>query len=219
MDLRDSPIFDPVTGFGGNGQPGVPLTPPTESRFEVPGGTGGGCVLDGPFVNLTLNIGPGDSLTYNPRCLSRSINPTMAMYLNYSNVAPLSEATTFEQFDFITQKTPYSLDERLSLSFHGAGHQAIGGSESDVYTSNVEPIFYLHHTYLDALWQAWQLADPTGSRFLDIGGPQKPFTREPQVTLDFLIDLGEAGAPIPISRIMDIMEGNRGGIGCYEYEW
>ena len=218
-DIRDSPVFDPVTGFGGDGKPGVPPLPPTDTRGDFPGGSGGGCVLNGPFVNFTLNIGPGDKLVYNPRCISRSINPTMAVYLNYSNVAPLAGASTFKQFDFITEATPYSLSDPLSMTFHGAGHYVIGGEASDIYSSNCEPLFYLHHTYIDSLWLAWQLADPTRSRFLDIGGPQKPFTSEPQVTLDFPIDLGVAGAPIPISRVMDIMEGNKGGIGCYEYEW
>ena len=218
MDLRNSSIFDPITGFGGNGQPGVPLVP-SRTRIDIPGGTGGGCVLNGPFANLTLNIGPGDSLEYNPRCLARSLNPTMTMYMNYSNIAPLAEATTFEQFDYITQSTPRSLNDKISIALHGSGHMAMGVDGADIYSSSCEPLFYLHHAYLDALWLDWQLADPTGCRFFDISGPRIPFTSEPQVTLDFLIGLGEAGPPIPISRVMNITEGNLGGIGCYKYEW
>ena len=218
MDIRDSPVYDPVTGFGGNGQAGVPLPPPSSARREIPGGTGGGCVLNGPFVDLTLNIGPGDNLTYNPHCLTRSLTPSMAIYLNYSNIAPLAEATTFEQFDIITEGTTHSPNETQVIAFHSAGHWSIGGDQAYLYSSNCEPLFYLHHTFIDALWLAWQLADPTGSRFFDIGGPQKPFTREPQVTLDFPIDLEVAGPPIPISMVMDPTKGNN-GIGCYEYEW
>ena len=221
-DVRDSPLFDPVTGLGGNGQPGVPLPPPRDTRVDMPGGTGGGCVLDGPFVKLTCNVGPGDSLTYSPRCLSRSFNPTMAIYMNYSNIEPLADATTFKQFDFIAEATPSSPDEPLSGAFktsHAAAHLFIGGEETDAYSSNCEPIFYLHHAYIDALWLAWQSADPSGSRFFDISGPQKPFSKEPQVTLDFPIELGEEGVPIPISSVMDPRKGNRGGIACYEYEY
>lgn len=219
MDIRDSPIFDPVTGFGGNGQAGVPPPPPALTRIELPVGTGGGCVLNGPFVNLSINIGPGESLAYKPRCLSRSIRPSMSVYLNYSNIAPLAEASTFKQFDKITQSTPYSLNDTLTTTFHAGGHFAIGGDQDDLYSSNCEPLFYLHHTFIDSLWLAWQLEDPTGSRFFDISGPQIPFTSVPEVTLDFPIDLGIAAPAIPILRVMNPTKGNTGGVGCYEYEW
>lgn len=219
MDILDSPVFDPVTGFGGNGQSGVPLPPPSPMRKDIPGGTGGGCVQNGPFVNLTLNIGPGGSLTYNPHCLTRSISPVMALLLTYENVSKVAEATTFEEFDIIAEGTVHSPNETHPITVHTAGHWTIGGDQAYLDSSNCEPLFYLHHAYMDAIWLSWQLADPTGSRFFDIGGPQIPFTREPQVTLDFPIDLGVVGPPIPISRVMDIMEGNTGGIGCYTYEW
>ena len=219
QDIRDSPVFDPVSGFGGNGQAGVPVPPPSPDRFDIPGGTGGGCVLNGPFVNLTLNIGPGESLTYNPHCLTRSISPSMAVYLTYSNIAPLAEVTTFEQFDIMTEATSHSPNETRRITFHTGGHWTIGGDQANIYSSNSDPLFYLHHTFVDALWLGWQLADPTGFRLFDIGGPQKPFTKEPQVTLDFPIDMGVVGPHIPLSRVMDVTEGNTGGIGCYEYEW
>lgn len=51
-DLTESAVFDPDTGFGGDGA--------------------GGCIQNGPFVNVTVNIGPGYQTT--PTCLARSIN-------------------------------------------------------------------------------------------------------------------------------------------------
>lgn len=76
-----SVIFDPITGFGGNG-------------------TGDdSCVTDGPFANLTLHLGPNYDVT--DHCLSRAIdNPTFSWanqtYLdecyaaqNYSTAWPL----------------------------------------------------------------------------------------------------------------------------------
>jgi hypothetical protein len=50
-DLAGSEIFDPDTGFGGEG---------------------GDCVTDGPFVNLTLHM--SSSSTSDSYCLSRSLN-------------------------------------------------------------------------------------------------------------------------------------------------
>ena len=205
-NIFDSPLFDPETGFGGDGIPGV-LPPPPITRIDFPGGSGGGCVKNGPFVNFTLNVGPGDSLAYNPRCLARSINPTMAVWLNYSNIAPLADAPTFEEFDIITESTVHSPNATSPMTFHGAGHFLIGAEASDIYSSNCEPLFYLHHAFIDSLWLAWQLEDPE-TRFSEIGGPQKPFTRNPQVTLDYPIDLGVVGASIPLSRVMDIRKGN-----------
>lgn len=217
-DIRNSPVFDPVTGFGGNGEAGVPV-PVTISRPDIPGGTGGGCVLNGPFVNMTLAVGPGESVDYNPRCLSRSINPTIAnTYLTSDNLSPLQTADNYGEFRLITEG-----DQKLGaapiITFHGAGHYATGGEAGDFISSNAEPLFYLHHTFIDALWLEWQNLDPTGVRFTDISGPQIPFTQDPQVTLDFPISLGVAGAAIPISKVMDVRVGNKGGIGCYVYEW
>lgn len=46
-----SPVFDPVTGFGGNGVP-TPTDP--NDPFAVPGRTGSGYVVDGPFTGRSV---------------------------------------------------------------------------------------------------------------------------------------------------------------------
>jgi tyrosinase len=70
-----SPLFDPESGFGGNGkkenntsggESGLP--------FMFPG-MGGGCVVDGPFKDYQLHIGPfGTMKPNNTRCLTRNFN-------------------------------------------------------------------------------------------------------------------------------------------------
>lgn len=219
-DIRNSPVYDPITGFGGNGAAGASLPPPTPSRPPVEGGTGGGCVLDGPFQNMTLNVGPGQSVSFNPRCLSRSINPAIAnQYLNYeTNIAPLWNTTTYKEFSTLTEGNQRAGSPPV-ITFHSAGHYVSGGEGDDFISSNAEPLFYLHHTFVDALWLKWQEMDVKGKRFGDISGPQIPFTESPEVTLDFPIDLGVCGDSIPLRKVMDVRKGNRGGVGCYEYEW
>jgi tyrosinase len=67
-------VFDPVYGFGGNG----PLVPVNTSNNELPGRTGGGCVENGPFVNMTVHLGPFASLERNDQCLKRDLAPEYA---------------------------------------------------------------------------------------------------------------------------------------------
>lgn len=221
-DVRQAPIFDPVAGLGGNGQTGVPPPPVTPSRPHIEGGTGGGCVTTGPFKNMTLNVGPGPILDFNPRCLSRSINPTIANnFLSYENIAPLWKAKSYNEFRILTEGDlkGASIGTERVMTFHGAGHFVTGAESDDFLSSNAEPVFYLHHTFVDALWSKWQSMDPSGARFWDISGPQIPFTESPEVTLDFPIDLGACGPSIPLRKVMDIRPGNEGGVGCYVYEW
>jgi tyrosinase len=70
----DSPVFDSAYGFGGNG----PQIPYNSSNNEVPGRTGGGCVKDGPFKNMTVHLGPFASLARNDQCLKRDLAPEYA---------------------------------------------------------------------------------------------------------------------------------------------
>lgn len=37
---------------------------------------GGGFVTTGPLANMTINLGPGDSVAYNPRRFKRGIGST-----------------------------------------------------------------------------------------------------------------------------------------------
>ncbi|KAI9788756.1 MAG: hypothetical protein M1816_006613 [Peltula sp. TS41687] len=109
-DPRKGPVFDgSETSMGGNGE-SIPHGPIPQTAFggnlQIPPGTGGGCVKEGPFTDHTVNLGinpiilpvGGDiltsawtpppngtallqaSLAYNPRCLFRDIS------LRYSNL-------------------------------------------------------------------------------------------------------------------------------------
>lgn len=70
-----SPLFDAVYGFGGNGPQ---VSPYNASKNEVPGRTGGGCVKDGPFRNMTVHLGPFASLARTDQCLKRDLAPEYA---------------------------------------------------------------------------------------------------------------------------------------------
>ena len=43
----------------------------------MPAGTGGGCMMEGPFSDYIVNLGPSssaDPLAHNPRCIKRDLN-------------------------------------------------------------------------------------------------------------------------------------------------
>lgn len=53
----------------------------------VPPGLGGGFVTKGPFANMTINLGPRDSVAYNPRRLKRDVGSTYnTRFANYTTV-------------------------------------------------------------------------------------------------------------------------------------
>jgi tyrosinase len=94
-----------------------------------------------------------------------------------------------------------------------------------------DPIFYLHHSYLDKLWWEWQKADYT-TRLTDMGGPNIPSgTRPgspnypPVAVTDYFGDNGNvttlnhvlwmSGLEVNVT-IADVMNLN-GPTICYEY--
>lgn len=91
--------------MGGNGEnvphEGLVITPPQGipgETIELPPGIGGGCIVTGPFANMTVNLGPFEGLEgtppgpdgglgYNPRRMKRDVNPILNQRsANYSTV-------------------------------------------------------------------------------------------------------------------------------------
>jgi tyrosinase len=72
-----SPVFDTTLGFGGTGS-----------------GTGA-CVQNGPFKNMTVNIGPG--FTTQPRCVNRQITNALSSLVNKAAVDKAIAPSTYEE--------------------------------------------------------------------------------------------------------------------------
>ena len=122
-------MWDPQTGFGGNG----PYVAGGGGFGNIPGRTGGGCVTNGPFTNMTVRIGPQTSLTGNPRCLHRDFAPT---YAN-QNVARSVLDSVLNKTTFLTMVQTMESGAPSSGGFpgaggaptvHGGGHFSVGGS-------------------------------------------------------------------------------------------
>ncbi|KAK2805503.1 hypothetical protein FQN51_000329 [Onygenales sp. PD_10] len=209
-----SPVFDAQFGFGGNG-PWIEGN--ASDPMNVPGRTGGGCVLDGPFKDMTVHLGPQDSVEDNPRCLSRDLSPYFAgRYLGKNQTELTLSQPDFGHFARVDDGEP-SFE---ASGLHGGGHYGVGGTfgqMGDLYTSPADPIFHMHHANLDRVWWSWQMRD-LEARLTDISGPifMMDYQNEQggNVTLEFPLSVGVNAEDITVKETMDI----KGGYLCYDYD-
>jgi tyrosinase len=112
-----SPIFDPVSGFGGNGQK---VNPPGSSPYPVSQTSkGGGCVPDGFLSTHLIRIGPyGKMSLNNTRCLRRDLNPASAINASKKVISKIFDSKNYAQFC-----------TRLG-ALHSVGHGGVGGEVS-----------------------------------------------------------------------------------------
>ncbi|KAK8252232.1 amino acid transporter [Phyllosticta capitalensis] len=138
--MGDSPIWDATTGFGGNGT-----------------GTdrGSDCVATGPFANISLHMSSHNKTDY---CLTRAWSQSDLNGANSSNVQ--------ECFDYANYTDAWSC---YNGHPHAAGHGGTGGLMLDPIDSPGDPMFFLHHAWLDMEYWKWQLADYP-ARLTDMGG-------------------------------------------------
>ena len=124
---RCSPVFDPNSGFGGNGDPSA-----------------NHCVTDGPFSTYTIPLGPGNVV--NDQCLSRNFSDFALPFITSKAVRNATIQPTFEIFRVELEGRPHP----APIKPHSGGHVAVGGVLSDLYASpggNVlQVIFVLRNT-------------------------------------------------------------------------
>lgn len=106
-----------MTGFGGNG-PFIEPTP-EQNPLNITGGTGGGCVQDGPFTE--------DKFTVNyptPDCLRRDFIPwIMNTFADPALVEEVLSQPDYTSFAKQIENLP-SFDQP---NIHGSGHFGVGG--------------------------------------------------------------------------------------------
>jgi tyrosinase len=82
--------------------------------------------------------------------------------------------------------------------------------------SHLDPLFYLHHAFLDRVWWQWQQRD-LPARLRDIAGyttQSEPATGWVDATLND--ELNMFGI-IPNAKVRDVMDIRGGGRLCYDY--
>lgn len=167
QDPRNATVFDGSPwSMGSNGayvpnRDPIVINIPGGPSVPIPPGTGGGCVYSGPFTpdKFQLHLGPvgfspqgpNGGLGYNPRCVSRDLNPLFSNDTRPTKVAAL--------LDGAVDIAAFSGGLDAPGGVHGSGHFQVGGIELDVYASPGDPIFWLHHAQIDRLWAIWQHQD------------------------------------------------------------
>ncbi|KAK4154903.1 hypothetical protein C8A00DRAFT_42372 [Chaetomidium leptoderma] len=216
-DLTKSPVFDGIdTSLGGDGEFSAHNGSVVGSgRIWLPSGNGGGCVRSGPFVGFTINIGPVQPAMqgYSPvftdrRDLTTAASTSTFTAENLLNVTIGAASATVGTFQDELQG-PLG-----TLRLHGAGHYAMGGDGSDVFTSLNDPAFYLHHAMVDRLYWIWQVLHPAVANTVNgtITFRNNPPSRPGRV--DDLLEMGELGPAIPIKDVLNTLGGTP---LCYIY--
>ena len=202
----DSEIFQPYLGFGGNGPKIVPTA--EQNPLNITGGTGGGCVQNGPFA------APAFYVNYPTKdCLRRDFAPwIMNTFADPALVNKVLAQPDYTSFARELEGVP-SFDER---NIHGSGHFGVGGvlgTIGNAANSPGDPLFYLHHGNLDHIFWQWQQKDLT-KRLNQVGGPIVPFDYSGQnVTLDFKINMGKLAGNATLKDLLN----TKGGTLCYTY--
>ncbi|KAI6347939.1 hypothetical protein MCOR25_010865 [Pyricularia grisea] len=187
------------------------------------GGNGAGtngCIVDGPFANYTNSLGPGYDVT--DHCINRAINETASTFSSQQNVDECLSKTTWKEAWACIESVP-----------HTGGHGGVGGEMSNGVSSPGDPVFYLHHTWLDKVYWDWQARDRpartssiSGNNVMrdDVPGfPPKPAYIPEQngapgdpgneTTLGHIIQTFGKLPNVTIADVLDI----QGNYLCYEY--
>ncbi|KAK1828716.1 hypothetical protein QBC39DRAFT_415884 [Podospora conica] len=198
-----SPIWDPVTGFGGNGAE-------PNSNPSGPFGPHGPRVVDGPFKDYRpLYFGQAVS----PHDLSRNWVPADPFEGGAEMVGGNYNATVMER---VFAETTFA-GFRASLEVpHNDVHTGVGGgpgSEGGLgdlganTASPNDPVFFLLHGGVDRLWWLWQQQNPSA----EYDGVDQ---NNRSVTVDDVLPmmgLAEDGV------VADYLDVNSPGL-CYTYE-
>ena len=222
--VADSPaptkaaVWDPVTGFGGNGA----TTRDKDGRR---------CVTDGPFKNYR-------PVYYNeevqPHCLSREWYQDDPL----SNIIDMGNSSyTPEVVNGILGISVFD-DFRRDLEGgpHAAIHRGVGFGSGDMGFQNaspngelspvlelglklgfgalltfwIDPLFFLHHTQVDRLWWLWQQKAPQ-TRTNEYSGLRLDY--ETQVSLNDVMPMAGLAADAVVKDYMNV----KGGTLCYTY--
>jgi N-acetylneuraminic acid mutarotase len=87
------------------------------------------------------------------------------LYKDWINLDALNETSYID-----SPNGNIGFNPRLDLNPHFLTHVALGGDMADFATVGGDPLFYLHHSNIDRLWESWNRVghtNPTDPKYLD----------------------------------------------------
>lgn len=100
----------------------------------------------------TMSDDPSGEFGYNPRCLRRDLlNDVSAEFYTTANLLNLTVGTASKHISTFQSELWGRFDDAF-LGVHTTGHASVNGDQSSVYSSVVDPLFFLHHSsrsYID----------------------------------------------------------------------
>ncbi|KAF2252924.1 Di-copper centre-containing protein [Trematosphaeria pertusa] len=158
---------------------------------------GGRCVTDGQFAGLTLNIGPGSGNTAH--CLARNGDASQTQNCNSALLNAINARTDYADMAYYAEG-----------GLHAWAHNGIGAVMADVYASPGDPVFWLHHAFIDRNYRIWQNADAARVTYIDgtdrVGNP---------LTLDTVVSVNGLRPNVKVRDIINTLDGKL----CYKYNY
>ncbi|RYP75065.1 hypothetical protein DL769_003894 [Monosporascus sp. CRB-8-3] len=175
----------------------------TDEYFgDLPPANGGQgtCIENGAFGGTILNIGPGASNT--PHCLARAVDERQTANVNQAFVDSCNSRSTYSSMESCSEMGP-----------HAYGHNGIGAVMAAVSGSPGDPVFFLHHGFVDRMWRKWQIMDD--SRLRDISGCATPGDNCEPLTRNTVLSSMGLRREVTVGQILDIYE----PFLCYLYDY
>ncbi|KAL5116377.1 hypothetical protein ACEQ8H_005725 [Pleosporales sp. CAS-2024a] len=157
----------------------------------------GNCITNGQFANLAINVGPGTSNQVH--CLARNNDNSKTINTNSQMVDGCNQ-----------QKDYANMAACQEGGAHAWGHNGIGAVMQDVYGSPGDPVFFLHHAFVDRNLRIWQNSDP--SRVNNIDGTDHSGNA---LTLATTINVYGILPDVKIGDILNTMSTTL----CYKYNY
>ncbi|KAF7533314.1 hypothetical protein G7054_g7197 [Neopestalotiopsis clavispora] len=154
----------------------------------------GTCIDDGAFSNLTLHIG-------GERCLSRAVDETATAQCSTDFVNSCNSNNQYSDMESCSEFGP-----------HGYGHNGIGAVMSFVSISPGDPVFFMHHGFVDHSYVLWQNADLT-NRLYQVNGCTDSACSA-QLTTDYVLSSQGLRPDVTVNDVLD----TQGGYLCYVYD-
>lgn len=159
---------------------------------------GGNCVTDGQFANLAINVGPGSG--NQPHCLARNGDSAKTINTGQSMVDACNSRGTFADMAGCAEG-----------GAHAWGHNGVGAVMQDVYASPADPVFWLHHGFIDRNFRIWQNQN-SGVRTTTVDGTDIDGNA---LTLDTSINVYSFKPDVKIRDVLD----TTGQTLCYKYNY